>query len=110
MGNQNMRLFFLFHFSVLGNQLRELESCGDFCEAESVSCIENCDLSDSDCVRNCLRDEIECVDRCEQSQKSVLVLNTYTNNVPMVIGFNGEVDDDIDFTFGENTEVFMSCT
>ena len=32
------------------------------------------------------------------------MLNTYVGNEPMVIGFNGEVNKNIDFSFGENTE------
>ena len=63
---------------------------------------------------------------------AVLLLSTYSsNNVPMVIGYNGklhlnitlwslfitndknnilgEVDDDINFTFEDNTEVEFSC-
>ena len=31
-------------------------------------------------------------------------MNTYVGNEPMVIGFNGEVNKNIDFSFGENTE------
>jgi len=50
------------------------------------------------------RDEIDCVDECNQNQKSVLVLNTYVGNEPMVISFNGEVNKNIDFSFGDNTE------
>ena len=50
------------------------------------------------------RDEIDCVDQCNRNQKSVLVLNTYVGNEPMVISFNGEVNKNIDFSFGENTE------
>ena len=66
------------------------------------------------------------------AKDAVLLLNTRSSsNVPMVIGYNGkpqlnitlslffiendnnnilaEVDDDINFTFEDNTEVFYSC-
>jgi len=42
--------------------------------------------------------------------KAVLMLSTRpSTNVPMVITLNGEVDDDINFTFGVNTQVHGSC-
>ena len=66
------------------------------------------------------------------AKDAVLLLNTqWSENVPMVIGYNGklhlnitqsslfiandnnnilgELDDDINFTFEDNTEVFYSC-
>lgn len=38
------------------------------------------------------------------------MLNTRYDNVPMVIGWNGDVNDDINFTFDSNTVVAHSCS
>ena len=44
------------------------------------------------------------------SEKAVLMLNTArSDNVPMVITFDGEVDNDINFVYEEGTEVYISC-
>jgi len=46
----------------------------------------------------------------EPTEKAVLMLSTsISTNVAMVITLNGEVDYDINFTFGVNTEVHQSC-
>ena len=40
----------------------------------------------------------------------VLVLNTYSNNVPIITNAAGRQDTDFDFAFGEGTEVVCSCS
>ena len=48
---------------------------------------------------------------CFQSEeKAVLVLSTFgAANVPHVISFDGTVDADTRFEYGENTESYHSC-
>ena len=42
--------------------------------------------------------------------KGVLVLsNTEPSNVPFVISFDGTVDADINFEYGQNTQALYSC-
>ena len=43
-------------------------------------------------------------------KEAVLLLSTSrSSNVPMVIDFEGNVDDDTAFTYDDDTEVYASC-
>ena len=47
----------------------------------------------------------------EPSEQAVLVLSTHRpENVPHVISFDGTVDADTLFEYGENTESLFSCS
>ena len=45
------------------------------------------------------------------THNAVLVLNKlYPDQVPLLVSAQGLVDDDLEFTFGENTEVYFACS
>jgi len=68
----------------------------------SRSCTAHCEHVNSD--------ELDDKKSCNLVACGVLVLNTYdANSVPLVIGYNGEFDSDINFTYEANTHVYLSC-
>ena len=80
-------------------------------------------LFQTECPGGCPCDEFECDDSPittttipdttisnPQPEKAVFLLDNRTGNLPMVISFDGEVDDDIKFEFIDGVNVNRGCS
>ena len=77
--------------------------CSDINECENST--NNCD-ENSYCVNTI--GSFEC--HVRTPEKSVLVLNTWNeNNLPILIDFNGDFNEEVAFTIDEGVEVYGSC-
>ena len=78
------------------------------CDLECPAGCEGC--SNSICEDPNSSTTVSTITTGVSSEKAVLMLNTArSENVPMVITFNGDVDDKINFIYDERTEVYISC-
>ena len=74
------------------------------CDLECPAGCEGC--SNSICEDPNSSTTVSTITTGVSSEKAVLMLNTArSENVPMVITFNGDVDDKINFTYDERTEL-----
>lgn len=116
------------------------EKCEDQCYLVFLECVENCETNEciSECNRSVTECEADCPcqtncpDGCTGcshpicgtqtttstttttttlSEFAILVLNTYKSaNKPILLNSNGQVTIETTFEFGENTEVYGSCS
>ena len=78
------------------------------CDLECPAGCEGC--SNSICEDPNSSTTVSTITTGVSSEKAALMLNTArSENVPMVITFNGDVDDKINFIYDERTEVYISC-
>ena len=68
-----------------------------------ISFVEN---SKDKCPYGCPCDDFE----CEPDKNSILVLNTQSSNKPVLINYDGGVQNDLEFAMGPETSVYFSCS
>jgi len=82
------------------------ESCKQSCVNLFEAQYESCPCQD-DCRFGCPCDSFN----CQPDKKSVLVLNTsLSSNKPVLIKFDGGVEEKLDFTMGTDTSALRSCS
>ena len=104
------------------------QTCVGYCENDYLLCLQSCDSSDVNCLSTCGRNQIGCTESCPcnidcivgcrgcenpicPTRKSVLVLSTSdSSNVPVLINYDGGVNENLHFELDDGTEVYRSCS